>query len=126
MSALFYVATYNGFLVIEPVPGGRDRVYTDSNVRYATPFSSFRQAEAAGKWGVGRLFPKDKSYFAVMQVTQGAALASDEAMQELVGQDIQHAEAYAGTYDGDDCKFDVLNAFYAGIHYERQRTNNDQ
>lgn len=125
MAALFYVATYNGFLVIEPVPGGRDRVYTDADVRCATPFGSFQRAEAAGKWGTGKLFPRDKSYFAVVQAAQGGALAGDEAMQELVGRDIQHAEAYAGTYDGDDCKFDVLNAFYAGVQYERQR-NNDQ
>lgn len=67
----FFVATYNGFLVVEPVKGGRTRVYTDSDIRMATPFASFEQADKAAKWGVHQLFPSDLAYFALLQAPAG-------------------------------------------------------
>ncbi|MGZ8317524.1 MAG: hypothetical protein ACXWVD_00345 [Telluria sp.] len=67
MAGPYFIATYNGFLVIERIEGGRDRVYTDADVRCATPFDSFEQADAAAKWGCNRLFPQDISYFAILK-----------------------------------------------------------
>lgn len=66
MPAPYYVATFNGFLVVENVRDARQRVvYTVADVRSATPFDSFEQADAAAKWGCGRLYPDDLCYFAI-------------------------------------------------------------
>lgn len=64
----YYIACYGGFLVIEDVPNGHTRTFTVSNVRLATTFSSFLHADAAAKWAVGRLYPPDLQYFALLQV----------------------------------------------------------
>ena len=70
MSGLFYVAMCTGFLVIETrrtPTGERTRAFTVPNPRVATPFDSFHQADAAGKWAGGYLYPPSVRYYAVLQ-----------------------------------------------------------
>lgn len=68
----YYIATYNGFLCIETPRDrhgqpGRQRLFTTANVREATSWPTFEQADAAALWGVNQLFPPDVNYFAIFQ-----------------------------------------------------------
>ena len=66
--APYYIAAYGGFIVIEEHGDGRRRVYTACNVRLATPFRDFLNADAIAKWAVAQLYPIDLQYFALLQV----------------------------------------------------------
>jgi hypothetical protein len=64
----YYIAVYGGFVVLENVPNGYQRLYTAPNIRLATPFSTFENADATAKFAVQRLYPPDLQYFALLQV----------------------------------------------------------
>lgn len=70
----YYVAVYGGFLVIESYDtphGERTKTYTVPNVRLASPFPQYLDADAAAKWAVGQLYPPDLRYFAILAPTFG-------------------------------------------------------
>lgn len=79
----FYVALYGGFLCVEtytPLPntarrtdadGNISKYYTVADVRMATPWPSFEDADAAAKWATGLLYPPDLRYSAVLAPSFG-------------------------------------------------------
>jgi hypothetical protein len=74
MTAPYYIAGYGGFIVVESYPGPSgniDKLYTVPNVRLATPFPSYEQADAAAKWAINKLYPPDLRYFAILAPTFG-------------------------------------------------------
>lgn len=85
MSAIppFYVACYGGFLCVEryyPAPGAKGRTdqdgtitktYTVADVRLATSWTDFEDADAMAKWAMGRMYPPDLRYFAILAPTFG-------------------------------------------------------
>lgn len=73
MNPPYYVAVYGGFLAVEAydTPAGeRIKVFTEQNVRLASPFDTFAKADAAAKWAVGHLYPPDLRYFALLTVAR--------------------------------------------------------
>lgn len=62
----YFVACYSGFLVIEYVEDRR-KVYTVPNVRLATPFPSFDNADAAARTAIFAMYPPDLQYYAILQ-----------------------------------------------------------
>ena len=72
MKAPFYVAAYGGFLVVERYRDNdgaeRVKVFTEPNVRMASVFDSFDEADSTAKWAIGRMYPPDIRYFAILGV----------------------------------------------------------
>lgn len=72
MSAPYYVALYGGFLVVERYRTDDNRTitkaFTDTNVRLASPFATFDEADATAKWAANQLYPPDIRYFAILEV----------------------------------------------------------
>lgn len=66
----YYVGTYGGYLAIEDADDGRVRTYMVADVRLASPFDSFAQADAAAKLAV-EVYPPDLAYFAIFTVARG-------------------------------------------------------
>lgn len=74
----FYVACYGGFLCVEtymPAPGLKRRTdengnvtkcYTIADVRMATPWPTFIEADEAGHWATGVMYPPDFRYYAIL------------------------------------------------------------
>lgn len=82
----FYIAVHGGFLIIEryATPHGQQtKVYTVGDVRLATPFDSFEQADANAKWAVGQLYPPDLRYFALLQVPTFTSETGENTMIPL-------------------------------------------
>lgn len=67
--APFYLATYGGFAVIEPVQGGRTRIYTVVNPRHASVFETVDEAEQAALTVTETLFPPERRSYAVLAVS---------------------------------------------------------
>jgi hypothetical protein len=76
MSAPYYVALCNGFVQLEDEahPDDAIRFTLTRNVRLATSFSTFEQADDFGNWAVEAL-PAGLRYFAILQSTIGGSHA---------------------------------------------------
>jgi hypothetical protein len=73
MSAPYYVALYGGFLVVERYLADNrtiTKAFTDTNVRLASQFDTFDEADATAKWAVNQLYPPDIRYFAILEVAR--------------------------------------------------------
>lgn len=90
MSAPYYVALHGGFLVVEGYDtptGWREKAYTVSDCRLATPYPSFEKADAVAKWATGHLYPPDLRYFALLQVANGSDITlAQRVIGSLVGE----------------------------------------
>lgn len=77
MTAPYYVALYSGFVQLEDEhapPDEQLRFTTIRNVREATSFDTFEQADDFGNWAV-EFLPRGLRYFAVLQSTIGGTHA---------------------------------------------------
>lgn len=61
---IFYVSTKSGFLV-QNGPRGI-HFYAEVDIRKATPFKTFAEADEAGKIAVTKMFPREMQYFAIL------------------------------------------------------------
>lgn len=82
MKPPFYIALYGGFLCVEHYSGLDNRritkAYTVADVRLATPWDTFEQADLTAKWAVKQLYPPDLRYFAILAPTFGHAERNDD------------------------------------------------
>jgi hypothetical protein len=70
VSGPFYANLYGGFLVVEEYAGPDMRkvtkTYTVPDVRLATPWPSFADADRRAKQSASQLYPPDLRYFAIL------------------------------------------------------------
>ncbi|MBB3219901.1 hypothetical protein [Pseudoduganella umbonata] len=62
----YVVATASGFLVSQNSEASRCKVYTDPNVRHASTWVTFDEADQAAKRGVASLYPKELHYYSIL------------------------------------------------------------
>jgi hypothetical protein len=73
MSAPYLVALCNGFVLLDDEQASPDdqiRFTTVQNVRLASCFNTFQEADDFGNWAVGFL-PRGLRYFAILAATFG-------------------------------------------------------